>query len=178
MGRLCRPILYLDLGRQENKFSGRLWLLQPRLDVHIRPNRQLSQQWFKRPPERRDGVFHLWGHLRTDGTQDDPIRFQLAQLRRQHSLRQSQQQPSKFSETLRSVENVEDQDRLPFPANNVERRLDRTVSIKGVPLLARHVVCPLLTYKYDSIGFSCAYLRFLPESVNHRFNETSTESLK
>jgi hypothetical protein len=65
-------------------------------------------------------------HLGIDDPDDQAIRLQLTELRRQHALRHARHAAADGVEAQRAFEEVVEQDALPFAADKAERDLDRT----------------------------------------------------
>ncbi len=76
-----------------------------------------------------EGVLHLGRDLRVDLAGDNAVALQLAQLRGQHFLGASRDEPLQFVESADFIAEIPQDQHLPSAANHVDRNFDRAVEL-------------------------------------------------
>lgn len=102
----------------------------------VRPKREFAKHGRQRQAKGRDRILHFGRDLGIDLAVDDAVRLQFSQLGRQHSLSQSGKEPPELVESLRTVENVENEDGFPLPSDYIQRGFYWTVPVDLMTLLA------------------------------------------
>src|SRR5260221_1960368 len=105
----------------------------------------------QRAAEFGQAVFDLGRHFRIDHALDDAVAFQLAQLQGQHALGHAGKLAAQFAEPLGAIHQVEQNHRLPAPADHFERGGNLAIMPVG-PDPARHSIL------HDTTAQNCAYL--------------------
>jgi hypothetical protein len=97
------------------------------------PIAHVQQDWRKRLAKFREFIFHFGRNFGKCGSRDDPVRFKLAQLQRDHSRRSHGSDATKSVKTQFALQQMKNQHRLPNPADHRKRRLDRAARAAGLP---------------------------------------------
>ncbi len=113
------------LGRSGNKpygFGGfvlaRAAIYAP--GVFFAPFTHQAQNRFQRATEIRHPVFDAWRNLRVNLARNNTIAFELAQLLRQHSLRDAGYCALQFTEALGVVPKMPENHQFPFSADDAQ----------------------------------------------------------
>src|SRR5687768_10096711 len=85
--------------------------------------------------EGRQAVLHLRRHFRVDLAVDNPVPLELAELTREHPLRDVREQTSELVEAPRPVQKAMQHHPLPLSSEYIERGLYRT---RECAMLVRH----------------------------------------
>jgi hypothetical protein len=92
--------------------------------VGIAPGTERHERGRQSSTERRHGVIHARRNLPVVSATDNPIRLQLFQLLDQHFFADSRYQPTQLSEATSASAEVEEDEGLPFSANDGERNIE------------------------------------------------------
>lgn len=71
-----------------------------------------------------DVVDDVWGDLPVDGAADDPVGFEFAELLGEHLLAEGGDEAPQLAVPARGLEQVEQQNEFPFPAEHLDRGVD------------------------------------------------------
>jgi hypothetical protein len=108
--------------------------------VGIAPGAERHQRGRQSSPERRHGVIYARRDLPIVGATYDPISLQLFQLLDQHFFADARYQPAQLSEATSAAAEVEEDERLPFSANDSERNIEPAGKVtlhSGFPTLTK-----------------------------------------
>ena len=105
-------------------------------------------------PSDRQTVFHLWWNLSVDLACDQTVFFQLAQLVGQHTGGDTGDMATDLVEAQCAGPQVKENDRLPFPVDQTNCRLDRAAGRTVEAGVADFCHYSIL---FDTMGVCCAY---------------------